>query len=180
MAKKINNTKRKFTFIDIILVLAILGLAGFVIYGVFFADQNVQGEKAVEVEYQIKVEKIRYEDYEIELLSDGKITSDFLLKNETVYLASNSKEIGKVVSVEYEPYTQSTGEVNELGELIYSEYPGYINILITVQTNAENTQNGYSVSGVDLLMGSEIEFRTQTYFGVANITKISGKGEEQS
>ena len=96
------------------------------------------------------------------------------------FFEQNSKEIGKVVSVEYEPYMESTGEVNESGELIYCEYPGYINILITVQTTAEKLDHGYTVSGMDLLSNSRIEFRTQTYVGVGNIVKISEKGADEA
>ena len=180
MAKKINNTKRRLTFVDIIIILALLGFVGFVVYSVLTADQNVSKENAVNIEYQIKVEKVRYADFEIVLLSDNKIKSDFLLKNEVLYFEQNSKEIGKVVSVEYEPYMESTGEVNESGELIYCEYPGYINILITVQTTAEKLDHGYTVSGVDLLSNSRIEFRTQTYVGVGNIVKISEKGADEA
>ena len=134
MAKKV-NTKKRLTFIDIVLILAVLGLAAFVVYSVFFAD-------------------------------------------ETVY--TGSKEIGKVLAVEYEPYFESTGEVNESGELIYCEYPGYINLLITVQTKAEKTDAAYSVSGVSLLANKEISFRTRTFCQNAEIVKITEKGESES
>ena len=180
MAKKVNNTKRRLTFIDIILILAIIGLAGFVVYGVFIADTDVSDDKAVQVEYRIKIEKVRYADFGIQLMEGNKIKSDFLLKNEEVYLAQNSKELGKVTLVEYEPYTASTGEVNESGELIYAEYPGYINIVITVQTNAGKSAQGYTVSGVDLLSGSEIEFRTQTYFGIGTIVEVVAEEEDEA
>jgi len=180
MAKKVNNTKKRLTFIDIILVLAILGLAAFAIFEVINADQHIPKDKAEQIEYVIEIEKVRYADFNILLTEENKIKSDFLLKNETVYLEQNSKEIGKIVSVEYEPYMESTGEVNESGELIYCEYPGYINILITVQTSAEKTDYGYTVSGIDLLSNSDISFRTQTYCGDGKIVSVSRKTEDKS
>jgi len=179
MAKKV-NTKKRLTFIDIVLILAVLGLVGFVVYSVFFADNTVSQDKAVTVEYQIKVEKLRYEDFGIVLLEDNKIKSDFLLKDEIVYAHTTNKEIGKILSVEYEPYIESTGEVNESGELIYCEYPGYINLLITVQTKAEKTESSYSVMGVSLLSNQEIEFRTRTFCKNATIVKIVEKGDDAS
>ena len=179
MAKKVNGAKRRFTFVDIILVLAMLGLVIFAIYSISSADKNIADDKVVQVEYQIKIEKVRYQDFSIELLSDNKIKSDFLKKDEIVYLLENSEEIGKVVRVEYEPYTESTGEINELGELIYAEYPGYINLLITVSAEAEKQENGNAVSKKVLLLGDEIEFRTKTYDGAATITQITEKGDEQ-
>ncbi len=177
MAKKV-NTKKRLTFIDIVLILAVLGLAAFVVYSVFFADETSSGDDAVTIEYQIKVEKIRYADFGITLLDDNKISCEFLLTDETVY--AGSKEIGKVLAVEYEPYFESTGEVNESGELIYCEYPGYINLLITVQTKAEKTDAAYSVSGVSLLANKEISFRTRTFCQNAEIVKITEKGESES
>lgn len=179
MANKVNNTKKRLTFIDIILILAILGLAAFAIFEVVNADQHIPKDKAEQVEYVIEIEKVRYADFNILLTEENKIRSDFLLKNETVYLEQNSKEIGKIVSVEYEPYVESTGEVNESGELIYCEYPGYINILITVQTKAEKTDYGYTVSGTDLMSNSCVSFRTQTYCGKGKIVSITPKSEKK-
>ena len=55
MAKKINSTKRRVTFIDIALILALVVLVGFVVYKVFVADKDVSDGNSATVEYTIKV-----------------------------------------------------------------------------------------------------------------------------
>lgn len=179
MAKKVKNTKRRLTFIDVALILAIIGLVGFVVYSVFNSGKSVSGSKAVEIEYQIKIEKINYENFGITLLQDNKIQSDFLSVGEYVYFENNSKEIGKIVSVEYEPYITSTQEVDEEGNLIFGEYPGYINLVITVKTNAEKTDYGFKVWNEDLLVNTELAFRTRSYCGVGQIVDILEKGGDK-
>ena len=175
MSTSENKTSRRITFIDIVLIIAILAAITFIVYEFIIPASEKADSDGKEVEFTLFVEKVKYHDFGIELLEDQAIKCDFLQKGESVYLSDGSVEIGSVVDVKYEPYLESTGIVNESGELIYEEYDGYVNLIITVKAVAEQKNGAVEINGCVLLSGNELEFRTPTYTSVGVIGAITDK-----
>ena len=178
MSGKVTKGKNKFTFVDIVLIAAILVVAALIVYNVFIADGDASAKDSVEVEYKVLIEKVKADKYLLEITDAGKLKRSFLEDGEKVYLTENSAVIGEIVSVTAEPYKESTGQVNSNGELIYSEYPGYFNLIITVKAKAVDTSNGFEVSGIRILSNEEIGFRTATYIGEGRIVSAVKKNKE--
>ena len=180
MSTKITKSKSKFTFVDIILIVAIVVVAALVVYNVFIEDATKSDKEKHEIEYQILVEKVSCSKFSLKTAEDGKLDRNFLDVGEKVYLVENSAVVGEIVSVSATPYLESTGQVDAEGDLIYGTYPDYVNLIITVKTTAIQGNNGYDVSGYDLVAGSEIEFRTATYIGKGIVSRVDIKEEDKS
>jgi hypothetical protein len=178
MSGKVAKGKSKFTFFDVVLIAAIIVVAALIVYNVFIADGDGTAKDSVEVEYRVLIEKIKCDKYSLEITETGKLKRNFLENGEKVYLSENSAVIGEIVSVTAEPYKESTGQVNSSGELIYCEYPGYVNIIITIKAGAVDVSDGFEVSGYKILSNGEIEFRTPTYIGEGRIISAVKKDKE--
>ncbi len=151
------KNKRKFNFIDFLLILVIITVIGCVIY-VFFPIswfQNLRKENVGAIQYSIEVKGV---------------DSEFLnrIKENDVVIDSVSKStLGTVTAVDYNTkYSVLKYEKNEKGDYVgvLSEYPDRYNIMITITADAEYTPgNGYMVNSCRIAIGEKMYLRFPDY-----------------
>lgn len=171
--------KRKINPVDaVIAIVFLLSLAATVYLTVTlaFADQSAGAEAGKPVEYRISVEYVDVERYGITLNEQaGTAECNFLKIGDTVYSDDGSDVIGKLVSIQYEPSTASTGLSDDEGKLVYAECPGRVDLILTIRS--EQSGDTLTVGGEDLRIGKQISFHTEGYFAKAEILSINTEVE---
>jgi len=169
---------KRMNFVDWILILIALGCIGIFVYFAFFSELDIFGakEEKVSVQYSVRIENVNAEMLGISVNeSAGTLNCDFIDVKDRVYDCVNGKAIGRVTSVKYEKSLEPTGALDEDGDLIYAQYPGHIDIIITVSGNGSLADGIYNISGYEIRVGSEIEFRTEGYTAIAKCISVTGK-----
>ncbi|MHC1695073.1 MAG: DUF4330 family protein [Eubacteriales bacterium] len=152
--------KRRLNVVDIILmliiVLAICALAYILIGNKLTTESNY------ETVYTIVVPIVKNEiAQEAQLLKPGAVITDSV----------RGYNIGKLVSVSLEPATinvanQMTGVVTE--EL----YPEHSKITLTVKSECDKSDKGYSINGYEIYVGVQVHFRTEHLVNYGNCTSL--------
>ncbi len=166
-------------FVDWILILVALVFAGVFVYFAFFSELDLFGAKdeKVSVQYTVRIENVNADMLGISIADNkGTLNCDFIDAKDRVYDCKSGKAIGRVTSVKYERSLEPTGAVNQSGELVYAEYPGHIDIIITVSGSGSISDGIYNINDYELRVGSDIEFRTEGYTAVGKCMSV--KGEE--
>lgn len=144
------NTKEKrkrFNFIDVILLVIILAVISAMVYVGFKAYDNyfLKEASGTSIRYQILVEGVSDEiKYEIN-------------KNDTVVDSESLTSIGKVVSYYVEPSTFVGTDQN--GNTVESDHPNKSDILIVVDVKATGIGGVYDINGYSVTVGKDISFR---------------------
>lgn len=174
-------------FIDWLLILVALASIGAFVYFAFFSELDLFGkdEQKINVEYTLRVEKVNAEFFlglNNDSLPDTRTTlnADFIDVGDKVYSSADGTLVGRVKSVEYERSKISTNKYDDNGILIYAEYPGYVDFIITVSGSGLGTDGVYSINGYEIKVGSDIQFRTEGYNAVGKCIKVSGKEIENN
>lgn len=165
-------------FVDWLLIALALVSVGVFMYFAFFSELDLFGkdEEKISVEYTVCVEKVN-----ADLLGLGQpegkeaLVSDFIDVGDKVYSCSDGSLIGRVSSVEYEISRSATGAYDSNGSLIYADYPGYVDIIITVKGDGLQSDGVYSINGYEIRVGSDIEIRTEGYTALGKCVSVSGK-----
>ena len=145
-----NKPKGKFNFIDLLLLLVIIGSVVILAY-IFVSPYTgkITLAPTEDIVYTIQVDDIRSEFKG--LISEG----------DTVKSTVSLREIGKVVSVEYQN-VQYTGKDKD-GNTVISDYPDLYTAVITVAVKA-NTEDGlYKAGDITISAGTQIGFRVPKY-----------------
>lgn len=164
--KKSGAEKMKFrlNFIDIIIILVILAATALLAYIFLSSDINLfDGNKKVVVEYKVEIRNVREE------FRDYITISDHATDTVTQY------SLGEVVDVEYTP-TQYTGVNRATGELVFSDYPERINIIVTIRSEASADGADYSLNGYKIAVGKQIALRTPNYINEGYCTQLTEVG----
>lgn len=155
-------SKRKYSpnFIDIILIIVILCGVALLAY-IFLSGSSDSESDAVscQIEYKICVKTVRK-------TSKGAVNIGDIVKD-----SKGRYALGEVINVTYEPYYLYTVEENSM-EMVRSEHPDLITMVITAKTNAVLKDNTYYVDECELHVGSKVEFRTFGYYGSGNFTDL--------
>jgi len=161
--KPTKSGKRKFRFniIDLILLVVILSASAALIY-IFMpakAQDNDNASQNINITYQLYVKKVPD-------VLEGKINiGDNVVDSVTLY------NIGEVADVTYTKSVHAGVDKSE-GKYVYSEYPGMIDIYVTVSADAVKTDSAITVNGFTVAVGKEIPFRVPGYTGIAYCTII--------
>ena len=141
-------SKRKFRFniIDaliILLVLAAVGVIGYVVASEKQTPEEVKQDK--KIQYVIQITELKDE-------FTGNIKP-----GETLYEVETNKKLGVVTACNSEKtyYTDS-----KKGVQVISEIDGRSNMFVTVEADASFKDNIYTVNGVSILVGTSIRFIT--------------------
>ncbi len=174
---------RRMNLVDWLLILVALISVGVFIYFAFFSELEFFGkdEKKISVEYTVTVENVNAKIFGLTVPEENTaLSADFIDKGDRVYDCKDGSAIGRVTEIRYEQAMKSTGAVDENGTLIYAEYPGYVNIIITISGNGIGSDGVYSINGYEIRVGSDIEFRTEGYTATGKCISVSGKEIENS
>ena len=169
-------------FVDWFLVaLALISVAVFV-YFAFFSELQLFGkrEENITLEYTLKVENVNAQlllgFLDTDLPAERKeLKTDFIEVGDKVYSTSDGSLIGKVTSVSYERSKRSTDTYDANGSLIYADYFGHVDIIITVKSDGIVADGVYSVNGHEIRAGSSIDFRTEGYTALGKCESVNGK-----
>lgn len=179
--KKISRTG-KMNFVDwFLLALALISVAVFV-YFAFFSELQLFGdrEQDVSIDYTVRVEKVNAQWIlgltDSDLPDDRKeLKSDFVKVGDKVYASSDGALIGRVTSVTYERSKSPTDTYDENGSLIYADYFGHVDIIITVKADGISSDGVYSINGHEVRVGADVDFRTEGYTALGTCESVNGK-----
>lgn len=173
------HSGRRMNFVDWVLILIVIACVGAFVYFAFFSELDLFGtkEEKASIQYTVKIENVNAKMLGINVSdSKGALNCDFIDTKDRVYDCKTGELIGRVISVEYEKSLEPTGAVDEHGNLIYDQYPGYIDIIITVSAGGSISDDGiYSINGYELRVGADIEFRTEGYTATGKCISVTGK-----
>ncbi len=169
--------------VDWLLILVALISVGVFVYFAFFSELDLFGkdEEKISVEYTLVVENVNAGLFGLGVPEENsELNADFIDTGDRVYDCEKGAAIGKVTSVRYEQAKKSTGAVGENGTLIYANYPGHVNIIITVSGSGLGSDGVYSINGYEIRVGSDVEFRTEGYTANGKCVSVSGKEIDNS
>lgn len=144
----------RFNFIDALFLLVILAATGVLVYILFFrSTETTDTNTYTDVEYKIELRMVREE-------LKGKINI-----GDKVIDASKLYTIGEVTDVKYTNFVY-TGVNRQQGTLVYSDYPGFINITVTIKAPADLSTGNYMINGVyKLTVGTFVSIRVPDFTG---------------
>lgn len=159
----IKQNKKGFSFNIIDAALIIIALLCICATIFFFTDADITSSKEnkrVTLEYTLEFSPTR-EEYR-NLLEIGDAITE----------TSTMKDAGEIVNVVYYDHLYY-GTNDETGEKVTTKYPGKINMVLTVRTEAVQTETGYSINGYELLIDGKITIRTPDFTGTGVCTSIT-------
>lgn len=163
---QIKTKKKKISPVDIVIAIIFLIALLSMIYLTFtLLDEDNSGinEGGIAADCKLSVEQVDIERFGITLNEvTGGIECAFLNVGDQVYDPESGESIGRVNAITYEIATMPTGEVDEEGNLIYAEYPGYIDLIVTVRTELAS-ETDRTVGSLNLQLGRELKLRTASY-----------------
>lgn len=150
---KVKKDRRKFNFIDLLIILAIALLASIVI-NLFLPNSVFRNSKRTEKEIQ----------YTVEFLCVDEAFTDMINENDLVIDAVSKYSVGTVMVVDRNTqYTElKYDNENKVGKL--ATYDNKYNVLVTISVVAEyNEGEGYSVGGRRIAVGEKFSLRFPNY-----------------
>lgn len=150
---KVKKGRRKFNFIDLLIILAI-ALLGAIVISLFFPSFGFGNSKRQEKEIQ----------YTVEFLGVDEMFVDMIKENDVVIDAVSKYSVGTVMVVDRNtPYTElEYDNENKVGVL--ATYENKYNVLVTISVVAEyNEGAGYSVGGRRIAVGEKFSLRFPDY-----------------
>lgn len=157
--------KFRFNLIDALLIVTIIAAAGILIYIFMSSEVDLFSDgNTVAIEYTVEIKQIRTEFRDLISIEDP------VTDTVTQY------PIGSVTDVAYSD-TQYTGINRGTGELVFSNYPERMNIVVTIHATAEASSDGYIVNGYRVSVGKNIALRVPSFIGegyCTTITEIDG------
>ena len=149
VGKKISQKKRRFNFIDLLIIVAVL-LLGAIVVNLFFPNTVFNFSNNTEKEIQ----------YTVEFLCVDEALIDKVEENDTVIDSVSKYSVGKVMVVDSNtPYSELEYD-NEGGIGKLAVYEGKYNVLVTISVTADYEEGeGYSVGGRRIAVGEKMELR---------------------
>ena len=159
MEKIENKKKKRFNFVDVILLVVILAIIGGVVYAYLSPVTKQLFAKTYKVTYTLKVQNVRLE-FNNKIKADDKV-----VETETL------KEIGTVTNVVYTA-SKFVG-TDASGKTVTNNYPDMYDATITVKADAEMPSGMYTVNTYSIMAGKTIPFRVPGFTGEALCLSIS-------
>lgn len=163
---EIKTKKRRISPVDIVIaVIFLIALLSMIYLTVTLLsdDRSANTGAGIAADCRLRIKQIEVERFGITLNEvTGGVEAAFLNAGDQVYDPESGESIGRVTAVTYEIATAPTGEVDEEGNLIYAEYPGYIDLIVTVRTELAS-ETDRTVGSLNLQLGRELKLRTASY-----------------
>lgn len=153
MEKTENKRKKRFNFVDVILLVVIIAIIGSVVYAYISPMTKQLFAATYKVTYTMRVPNVR-----LELKNNIKV-GDKIVETETL------KEIGTVTNVA-SASSKFVG-TDASGKTVTSPYPDMYDVTITVSANAEMPSGMYAVNSYSITAGKTIPFRVPDFTGEA-------------
>ncbi len=179
--ENVKQNKRKLNVIDIvIIIIASCGVLAVIIFAFMMlrgssGDSNGEGDSkdaGGAYEYVIMVPKINTDLYSITKGADYVVGCPSLQVGDTVYERESGKSIGEIISITYREHREPTNRYGTNGELIYADYVGYIDLIITVEAEPDGDLGVLEVNGCELRAGADLKFRTYGFYGDGSIISV--------
>lgn len=173
-----NETKikrKKISPVDIVIaVIFLIALVSMIYLLVaLFAEDNREGDiEGVSADCQLIIEDVDIERFGITVNEvTGGVECSFLQAGDQVYDPVSGDAIGRITAVAYELSTAPSGEVDEDGNLIYVEYPGHVDLVLTLRTELVS-ETDFTVGSLNLQLGRQIDLRTASYEASARVADM--------
>ena len=148
-----SRIRRRFNFIDVLIILAIV-LLGAIVVNLFFPNSVFKFTKNTDKEIQ----------YTVEFLCVDEAFVDKIQENDTVIDAVSKYSVGKVILVDNNTLYSELQYDKENGMGKLAAYEGKYNVLVTISVKAEyNEGEGYSVGGRRIAVGEKLSLRFPNY-----------------
>lgn len=158
--------KRRISPVDIVItIIFLIALLSMIYLTVTLLNEDNVGinDVGVAADCRLSIEQVDTERFGITLNEvTGGIDCAFLNVGDQVYDPESGELIGRVTAVTYEITTMPTGEVDEEGNLLYAEYPGYVDLIVTIRTELAS-ETDFTVGSLNLRLGRAIKLRTASY-----------------
>ncbi|MBR2387841.1 MAG: DUF4330 family protein [Clostridia bacterium] len=163
--KKTAKVKRRFNFIDVLIILAIV-LLGAIVLNLFFPNGLF---KSSSVEKKIQ--------YTVEFVGVDEAFVDKIKENDSVIDSVAKYNLGSVMTVDSSmPYTELKYD-NEAGVGHLAAFEDKYNVLVTVSVVAEyNEGEGYSVGDRRIAVGEKLSLRFPNYASEGYCVSLSVEG----
>lgn len=167
---EIKSKRKKISPVDIVIAVIFLVALLSMIYLLVVLlgdDKSSDTNEGVAADCRLIVENVDIERFSITLNEvNESIECSFLKAGDQVYDPLSGELIGRITAITYEISTEATGMADEEGNLIYAEYPGHIDLVLTVRTELES-ETEWTAGGVNMQVGKEITLRTASYEATA-------------
>ena len=152
-----NATPKKkkiyFNFIDLILIIVILGSIASLVF--FLRERRIltkTPDRSEEIVYKLEVSPLREEFRNLADVGNSVI--------DTVGM----NVIGEITDVSYSPcYYHGTDP--DTGLSVSTVYPGRVTMTLTIKATASKSDTGYAVGGRELILGEALSFRVPDFTG---------------
>ena len=161
-APRAPRVKRRFNFIDVLIILAIV-LLGAIVVNLFFPQSVFKTNNAKrEIQYTVEflgvdeslIDKIKENDIAIDSVSKSSVGSVILVDRNTLYS-----------ELKYD-------ENNKKGK--FAVYEDKYNVLVTISVMADYSEGeGYSVGGRRIAVGEKLSLRLSDYAGEGYCINLS-------
>ena len=155
-----NKKKIRFNVVDVLIIVLVLAAVAVVGY-VLLTERN-------DVAPQSENVKINY----VLMVSEAQSAfADNVKVGDEVYEQESGKYIGKVVQVS-STVAKKVGTDRKTGEQVISELANRRDIFVTVEADAERSDNLYIVSGINIIAGGVLSFMTPGLMQPSNIISV--------
>lgn len=161
--------KVKFNVVDIIIILAVIAVA---VVGVLYA-KGLFGGSADSSSAVQNVTAI----YQVEFTGKEQGLADLPKAGDRVNVGVKEKAPAKVVDVQVNPARKITYDLSGEGEAQWQEIPNQYDIILTLESDAEESKNAISASGVALRVGEEAVVRGKGYSAEGYILSLDTKAK---
>ena len=154
--------KKKFRFniVDAVIIILVLGAIAVVGYVLLSERDTVAPDtERVKIDYVLMVNEMR------------SVYADNVKVGDEVYESETEKQVGTVVQVSTTA-SKRTGVNRQTGEQVITELDDRRDLYITVEAEAELTDNLYIVNGYNVLVGGVLTFVTPNLTQAANVVSV--------
>lgn len=167
--------RKKISPVDIVIaVIFVAALLSLIYFGVALLTEGGEqsAQTGVAADCKLRIENVDTERFGITLNEvTGGVECSFLKAGDQVFDPQSGESIGRITAVTYEMATAPSGEIDEEGNLVYVEYPGHINLILTVRTELVSEQN-WTAGSLSLRLGRTIRLQTASYEASAEVVEM--------
>ena len=169
MNRSLSKTKKKFTVVDLLLILLILALLAGIGYLIrsFILDRAKADADVVTLEYVIELRGVRKE-------WENQITSGAILTD-----PETSCRLGEITAVSSQlSRAESVDRSGTVPTLVITDYPDHADLYLTLKTTASVQKDGTYLldGGYRLMVGNEIEICLPSFHGTGVCTQMKEAG----
>ena len=161
--------KVKFNVVDVIIILAVVAVAAvgiFYMKGLFGGSSDSSASREVTATYQV------------EFTGKEKNLTELPQVGDSVTVGVKEKAAAKVTDVQVNPARRVTYDLRGNGTAQWAEIPNQYDILLTLESEATESKNSISASGVDLRVGEEAVVRGKGYSAEGYILSLDTTEQE--